>query len=86
MDLAWYLDTWAKDHVSPDITKLNITDEYKGDDKLYIGNGNHLTISHVGASFLPNLKLPNVIIVPELTKNFLNVSKLTEYNDVYIEF
>ncbi|KAL4587789.1 hypothetical protein LXL04_000663 [Taraxacum kok-saghyz] len=34
IDPAWYFDSGATDHVSPDINKLNITDEYKGDDKL----------------------------------------------------
>lgn len=74
------------DHVSLDISKLNIADAYIGSDKLQVGNGKNLHISHVGSSSLPNLKLPNVLIVPALTKNLLSVSKLTDDNDVYIEF
>ncbi|KAL4554593.1 hypothetical protein LXL04_037187 [Taraxacum kok-saghyz] len=85
-DPTWYSDTEATDHVSPDFTKLNVADEYKGDDKLQVGNGNHLSISHVGSSFLPNLKLRNVFIVPELTKTLLSVSKLTADNNIYMEF
>ncbi|KAL4563173.1 hypothetical protein LXL04_027209 [Taraxacum kok-saghyz] len=86
IDPAWYIDTGATDHVSPDIQKLNIAEDYKGDDKLQVGNGNQLSISHVGSSYLPHLKLPNVLIVPKLTKNLLSVSKLTADNDVYVEF
>nr|KAJ0191944.1 hypothetical protein LSAT_V11C800425760 [Lactuca sativa] len=65
---------------------MNIVDSYTGDEKLQVGNGNHLSISHVGSSSISHLKLPNVLIVPNLTKNLLSVSKLTEDNDVYMEF
>lgn len=86
MDLHWYFDTGATDHVTPDISKLNVADNYQGDDKIQVGNGKNLSISHVGSSFLPNLKLPNVLVVPDLTKNLLSVSKLTDDNDIYLEF
>ncbi|GKE79580.1 retrovirus-related pol polyprotein from transposon TNT 1-94, partial [Tanacetum coccineum] len=86
IDPAWYFDTGATDHVTPDITKLNIAEPYNGDDKLQVGNGNHLNISHVGSSVLPNLKLPNVLLVPDLTKSLLSVPKLTEDNNVSMEF
>nr|KAJ0184809.1 hypothetical protein LSAT_V11C900481040 [Lactuca sativa] len=49
-------------------------------------NGNHLSIFHAGSSYLPNLKLSSVFIVPDLTKNLLSVSKLTKNNNVYMEF
>ena len=74
------------DHVSPDINKLNITDAYTANDKLQVGNGNYLSISHVGSSSLSILKLPNVLIVPKLTKNLLSVSKLTNDNNFYMKF
>lgn len=51
-----------------------------------MGNGNHLCISHVGSSSLPNLILPTLLIVPELTKNLQSVSKLTKDKNVYMEF
>lgn len=85
-DPSWYFDTWATDHDSPNITKLNIADEYKGDDKLQVGNNNILSISHVGSSFLPNLKLHIVLIVSKQTKILLIVSKLTQDNNVYVKF
>lgn len=72
-------------HVSRDLQKLNVADEYKGDDKLQVGNINQLCISHVGSSSLLNLHLPNMLIVPKLTKNLLSVSKLTDDNNVYVE-
>lgn len=86
MDPTWYFDTGAIDHVTPDVSKLNIADNYQGDDKLQVGNCNHLFISHVGSTSMPNLILQNVLVDPELTKNLLSVSILTDDNDVYMEF
>lgn len=37
IDPAWYFDTGATDHVSPNQNKLNIAEECKGDDKLQVG-------------------------------------------------
>lgn len=86
IDPSWYFDTGATDHASPDFQKLTISDDYKGNDKLQVGNGNLLSISHIGNSTLHNLRLPNVLIVPKLTKSLLSVSKFTQDNKVYIEF
>lgn len=81
-DPSWYADTGATDHVTLDISKLNIVDPYSSDDKVQIGNGNYLSISHASSSSLLNLKMPNVLVVPGLTKSLLSVSKLTDDNDV----
>lgn len=45
-DPSWYFDTGATDHVAPDIQNLHIADAYKGPDKLQVGDGNNLIISH----------------------------------------
>lgn len=86
MDPIWYFDTGATDHVSLDIQKLNVAKENKGDETPQVGNDIRLLISHVGSSSLSHFKLPNVLIVHKLTKNLLSFSKLTEDNDVYVEF
>lgn len=86
VDPSWYFDTGATDHVSPDLHKLSISDEYSGSDKLQVGNGNLLSISHTGSCSLLNLKLPNVIIVTQLTKHLLSVHKLCRDNNVMMEF
>ncbi|KAL2972065.1 hypothetical protein AAZX31_15G234000 [Glycine max] len=86
MDPSWYFDTGAIGHVTPNLHKLNIIDDYTGDDKLQVGNGNNLSISHVGSSSFSDLTLPNVFLVPELTKSLLSVSKLTRDNNVFMEF
>lgn len=85
-DPNWYLDTGATDHVQPDLQNLSIADEYQGSDHLQVGNGNHLPISHIGSSNLHNLRLPTVLVVPQITKRLLSVSKLTADNDIFLQF
>jgi hypothetical protein len=63
---------------------------YTESDKVYIGNGSGLYISHIGTSSLVtvggSLVLNNVLYVPQLTKNWLNISQLTKDNKVIVEF
>lgn len=65
---------------------MSIADDYHGNDKLQVGNGNNLFISHIGSTRLQSLKLPFILVVPHITKHLLSVSKLTAENDVYLEF
>lgn len=86
VDPNWYFDTRATDHIAPDLQKMNLAEDYHGNDKLQVGNGKNLVISHLGISSLHNLKLPSVLIVPKITKHLLSVSKLTKENNVYLQF
>lgn len=86
IDPSWYLNIGVSDHISPKIRKLNITEKYNGDDKIQVRNGNYLFVSHVSTSFFPNLKFSCVPIVPKLTKHLLSFSKLTQDNNVFMEF
>lgn len=86
IDPSWNFDTGATDHVAPDIQNLHIADAYKGPDKLQVGDGNNLIISHVASSSLHHLKLPTVLVVPQIKKRLISVSKLTNDNNVYLEF
>ncbi|CAN1848848.1 Retrovirus-related Pol polyprotein from transposon RE1 [Linum perenne] len=43
VDPAWYFDTGATDHVTPDLGKLTVADDYAGEDKLQVGNGSNST-------------------------------------------
>ena len=57
---------------------------------VHVGNGSSLPIScfgssHISTSIKP-LLLKDVLHVPDITKNILLVHKLTNDNDVYIEF
>ena len=59
--------------------------DYKGKEKLVIGNGSKLHISHIGNS-KNILRLNNILHVPHITKNLVSISKFTTDNSVSVEF
>ena len=66
-------------------TKTN----YSGNGKLALGNGSQLPISHIGHSTLCTSKplhLINILLVPSITKNLINISKFSLDNNVTLEF
>lgn len=90
-DPSWYVDSGATAHVTADLANLSLSSDYKGKEKLTVGNGNSLPISHVGYAVLDNdahpLYLTNVLRVPlEIIKNLISVSKFTYDNDLIVEF
>ena len=99
-DDGWYLDSGATHHLTNNMDNLHLGEEYKGMDKLIIGNGQGLHISHIGNSFLSyrasshsNLKpthtaiaLKDMLLVPSITKNLLSISRLTTDNPLSVEF
>ncbi|KAK1424653.1 hypothetical protein QVD17_19987 [Tagetes erecta] len=83
----WYVDSGASDHMtaSPDGV-LNPTPP-KGNEQVIFGNGKTLPVSHTGnMKLLGSLNLNNVLVVPNITKNLLSISKLTEHNNVDVLF
>ena len=54
--------------------------------KIIIGNGSNLDISHVGNIFGTGPKLKEVLLVPKINKNLLSVSKLAKDNCCTLEF
>lgn len=91
---AWYLDSEATNHVTNNLRNLSINSEFKGDDRLTVGNGEKLKISHICCSLLNTLdtqtvkhiKLNQMLHVPKITKNLKSVSKLLSDNEVEIKF
>ena len=71
---------------------MNLNSEYQGNDKLTVGNGNKLHISHIGYSMLPtynphkHIKLNHILYVLDIAKNLISVSKLLLDNDINVEF
>lgn len=71
--------------MAPSSAGMDSSTPYHGHDKVAFGNGNVLPISRVGTySIAPNLKLRDILIVPNLKKKLLSVSKLT--NDYPVDF
>ena len=74
----WYTDTGASAHMTPDVSQLDSIEPYTGKDRVIVGNGSSLPVTHMGScSPTPTLQLKDVLVVPNLTKNLLSVSKLT---------
>ena len=64
--------------------------EYHGESNLTVGNGNKLPITYIGRTKIPSLSshlyLRNILLVPQIKKSLLSVSRLTADNKVFVEF
>lgn len=90
-DQAWYMDSGASVHVTSDSEVLSQKSGYSGYEKLIVGNGDKLAISHIGQFHIPTsnnktLLLHDTLHVPQIKKNILSVSKLIAHNDIVVEF
>ncbi|KAF7142376.1 hypothetical protein RHSIM_Rhsim05G0026100 [Rhododendron simsii] len=89
-DNAWFPDTGATQHMTSDYGKLQNCTPYFGSDKIMVGNGDTLHITHVGNASLnmgnKEIKLNNVLVVPEIKKNLLSVSQMTTQLPYDFEF
>jgi hypothetical protein len=89
-DQNFYVDSGATTHMTNQGGNLQNLKPYLGTDKVFVGNGQALPITHKGQIFLKttqgNLNLNNILVVPNLKKNLLSVSQLTNDNDCIFEF
>lgn len=90
---AWYPDSGATNHVTFDLNNLNLGSEYQGSERIQMGNGAGLKISHLGSSTLTDpshtshsFLLHNLLHVPHIKKNLISVSQFAKDNHVYFEF
>jgi len=89
-DPNWYTDTGANSHMTSDLGNLDDPQPYMGNDHVMIGDGLQLSISHIGNTNLDSshgkLELQDVLVVPNIKKNLISVSKLTKDLSCAIEF
>ncbi|KAL5735772.1 hypothetical protein ACOSP7_030228 [Xanthoceras sorbifolium] len=90
---SWYVDSGATNHIITDMNNLSMRSEYRGKEKLIVGDGNQLTISHIGDTKVHSHTVPHqdillkkVLHVPSITKNVLSISRLTKDNNAFVEF
>jgi hypothetical protein len=88
---VWYPDTGATHHVTNELQYLNLSrEEYHGQDRIRVGDGTGLPISHVAsASFIfsrRKLIVNQLLRVPSISKNLLSVQKFAFDNSVFFEF
>lgn len=83
----WYLDTGASAHMTPSSSSLDSIEPYSGNNKVLVGNGDELSISHIGSCPLnTSLRLLDVLVVPGLQENLISISKLTRDYPVDVAF
>jgi hypothetical protein len=89
VDTTWYADSAATDHITGDLDKLTMRQDYNGNDQVHAANGAGMTIKHIGQSTVitpyHNISLNNVLHVPQATRNLASVHRLTSDNDVFLE-
>jgi hypothetical protein len=90
LDPVWYADSAATDHITGDLDKLIMRENYGGNDQVHAVNGSGMTIKHVGHSAVSTphrrILLKNVMHVPQATRNLASVHHLTADNVVFLEF
>jgi hypothetical protein len=50
VDPNWYSDTGTTDHITSDLDRVAVRDQYKGNDMVQVSNGAGLEIMHVGSA------------------------------------
>lgn len=69
LDPTLYMDTGASAHITNDAGNLTNLAPYIGSDKVIIGDGSRLHISHIGDYVkYNNIKLNDVLVVPKIQK------------------
>jgi hypothetical protein len=90
VDPYWYSDTGATDHITSDLDRLALREQYHGAENVQVDNGAGLQIMHIGSCSINTasrpLSLNNVIHVLEIAKHLLLVHKLANDNNVFFEF
>lgn len=90
MDPNIFADSGPTSHIVNDPGKVQFIQPYCGPEKMFVGNGEGLKITHTGhANFKTKtgqLALNNVLVVPEMKTNLLSISKLTRDNNCSISF
>lgn len=86
----WVMDTGASHHIAQDLQQLTLTNSYLGADRVIVGDGTDLEITHTGNSVINTsvkpLHLKQVLCVPKIQSNLLSVSKLCQSNSCSVEF
>ncbi|KAF7841251.1 Retrovirus-related Pol polyprotein from transposon TNT 1-94 [Senna tora] len=90
IDPDWYPDSGASNHLTNNADNIQQKQPYDGGETVRIGNGKGLEIHHIGHSSLLSsnspVKLQKIMHVPTIKYNLLSVSKLTNDNNVFVEF
>jgi hypothetical protein len=89
LDPALYANSAASNHITGDLDKLTMRENYGGNDQVHAANGSGMTIKHVDHSAVSTphhrILLKNVLHVPQVIHNLASVHRLTADNGVFLE-
>ncbi|KAF7805093.1 Retrovirus-related Pol polyprotein from transposon TNT 1-94 [Senna tora] len=91
-DAAWYPDSGATNHVTPQYNNLGSSVNLTGNDQINMANGAGISIQNVGTTEIlspqsnSSFLLNHVLHAPKVSKNLLSVSQFTKDNSVFFEF
>jgi hypothetical protein len=75
--------------VTGKLDKLAIKDSYHGGDQIYTASGSGMHIKHIGHSSIHtpyhDLKLNNILHVPQSSKSLASIHQITYDNNVFFE-
>jgi hypothetical protein len=90
VDMEWYTDTGATDHIKSKLDKLTMREKYGGTDQVHTASRPGMPISHVGQSTIHahdrNLILKNILHVSNASKNLVFVHMFAHDNNTFFEF
>jgi histone deacetylase 1/2 len=90
VDINWYTDSGASDHMTGDLEKLSFRDKYHGGEQIHTASGTYMKISHIGKSIIHtsshDLELNNIFHVPQAKKNSISVHRVATDNNVVLEY
>lgn len=77
-------------HITSDLLNLSMHSDYVGNNDIVVGNGNSISISHIGSTTVDSntqsFTLDNVLCAPQIQKNLIFVSQFCKQNNTFIEF
>jgi hypothetical protein len=89
LDPSWFANSAATNHITGNLHKFTMEENYDGQDQVHTANGAGMMIEHIGQSTVSTptrcIFLNNVLHVPQATCNLAFVHRLTTDNKVFLE-
>jgi hypothetical protein len=89
VDINWYANSGATDHITTDLEKLTTRDKYLGHDQVHTACGSSMIIDQVGNSAIHtpshDMSLNNILYFPKASKNLVSVHHFTRDNHTFLE-
>ena len=86
----WFPDSGVTSHMTSDTEVVDQPALYSGNERVMVGNGQSLAISHTGSIssliLSSSLLLSNVLVVLGIKKNLISISQLTKDNNYLVTF